>query len=427
MRQLRVKSRQCQVKEEHSSECEDDYSFYNEDKDSFEPGWNNVTTQVYSSSIQEAFKYKTGDELDSYIYLGKHKKYGSGGYVYEFRGRLSDLQSNLSELHQLEWIDKQTRAVMIQFNLYNPNIQLFTSMTLLTEFLPTGGLDPQSQFQPFSFQREYFLQLSTTSLLSILVFTSISQLICAILYMICIIYMMIEQIQSFLQMKMQYFRQFWSYVDEGIIVCSWTSVGIYVWRYNESNRIGKLFKQTNGHVYVNLQLAVYINNVLMNLISFCCFFGWIKLIRLCRFHRRFLLFIETLKHAEKELISFSLMFSFIFLSFVCLFYLLFISKISTCSTLFSTAEMLFEMTLMKFNAYELIDVSPFLGPFCFSLFIFIVVFICLSMFITIINHSFRFVRDDIKKHQYEDEQVFTFMIQKFRHWIGMTVLFFFSY
>ncbi|CAF4037368.1 unnamed protein product [Adineta steineri] len=88
-----------------------------EEKHSFEPGWINQTTQVYSS----------------------------GGYVYEFRGRLIDLQSNLSKLHQLKWIDRQTRAVIIQFNL-------FTSITLLMEFLSTGSIYPQSCFDPFYFQ-----------------------------------------------------------------------------------------------------------------------------------------------------------------------------------------------------------------------------------------------------------------------------------
>ena len=87
--------------------------------------------------------------------------------------------------------------------------------------------------------------------------------------------------------------------------------------------------------------------------------------------------------------------------------------------------MLFEMILMKFDAHELIDASPFLGPFCFSLFIFLVVFICLSMFISIINESFRFVRDNIKHHQNEDEQIFRFMFRKFRRWIGMLMFFFY--
>jgi hypothetical protein len=152
MRQLRVKSHQCQDQQIVSISCTNDYSSSNEEQTSFDPGWNNQTTQIYSSSIQQAFKYQNGDELDSYITIGKHGTYGTGGYVYEFRGRLSELRNNLSELHQLEWINNQTRAVIIQFNLYNPNVQLFTSITLLIEFLSSSGLSTESYFEPFSFQ-----------------------------------------------------------------------------------------------------------------------------------------------------------------------------------------------------------------------------------------------------------------------------------
>ena len=81
-------------------------------------------------------------------------------------------------------------------------------------------------------------------------------------------------------------------------------------------------------------------------------------------------------------------------------------------------EMLFEMTLMKFDAYELVDASSFFGPFCFSLFIFIIVFVCLSMFITIINDSFRLARDNLQQKQTEDEQIFEYMMKKIRRCLG---------
>ena len=111
----------------------------------------------YSSSISNAFRYRSSKELDTYVYIGDHATYGSGGYVYEFRGRLSSLQSNLSQLHQLGWIDEKTRAVIIQCTLYNPNAQLYTSVTLLVEFLSTGGLIPTARFEPLSFHGQNFL------------------------------------------------------------------------------------------------------------------------------------------------------------------------------------------------------------------------------------------------------------------------------
>src|SRR5277367_5753252 len=114
--------------------------------------------------------------------------------------------------------------------------------------------------------------------------------------MILIIYLMWIEIKSLFKFKFSYFRQFWSYVEVGIIICSWSAVGVYIWRYKESKRIGNLFHETNGDVYINLQLTVYVNDLLTFLFGFCCFFGTIKFLRLCRFNRRLSLFSQTLEY-----------------------------------------------------------------------------------------------------------------------------------
>jgi hypothetical protein len=219
---------------------------------------------------------------------------------------------------------------------------------------------------------------------------------------------MLMEIESFFQLKLNYFRQFWSYIELGIIVCSWSSVGVYIWRYKESKRISHLFQQTNGYVYINLQLSAYVNDLLTFFYGFCCFFGTIKFLRLCRFNRRLSLFSETLRYAGKELLSFSLMFSIIFLSFLCLFYFLFISKLSSCSSLLHTTQMLFEITLFKFDSGQLTGAAIFLGPFCFSLFIILVVFICMSMFLSIINDSFHLAGQNLN----DEPEIFSFMLKK---------------
>lgn len=45
-------------------------------------------------------------------------------------------------LQQQNWIDVRTRAVFIEFSLYNANVNLFASVTLLVEYLSTGGAVP---------------------------------------------------------------------------------------------------------------------------------------------------------------------------------------------------------------------------------------------------------------------------------------------
>ena len=231
-----------------------------------------------------------------------------------------------------------------------------------------------------------------------------------------IIYFMLEEVQLALKLKRQYFFRFWSYVEVAIIVCSWTILGVYVWRYQEVRRLGELFQQTKGFVYINLQLATYANELFTYLWGFSCFFGTIRLLRLCEYHPCLSLFTTTLRYSIKELISFALMFSIVLLAFLCLFYFLFISKMSTCATLLSTAQMLFEMSLLKFNVNDLQGAAAFLGPFSFSLFIIFVVFIGLSMFLSIINKNFRQARQNITN---DGDELLSFMWTKFSRSFGL--------
>jgi len=127
------------------------------------------------------------------------------------------------------------------------------------------------------------------------------------------------------------------------------------------------------------------------------------------------LFNQTLQNAGKESISFLFMFLILFFSFVCLFYLLFISKMWACSSLLGTAQMLFEMATTRYNIRSFIDAEPFLGPFCFSFFMILVVFICMSMFLSIIADNFRRVRKNMPKN---NDEIFSFMWNKFQRRTG---------
>ena len=143
------------------SSCEDGYSIFNEDRRSFNPGWSSLYNSTvgswsnYSSSIKNAFLYNQSQNLDTYTYVGEHATYGAGGYVYAFRGKMSEMLANISTLKELSWMDVQTRGVIIQMSLYNPNVNLFIFVTLLAEFLPTGGVYTSARVEPISLLNYY--------------------------------------------------------------------------------------------------------------------------------------------------------------------------------------------------------------------------------------------------------------------------------
>jgi hypothetical protein len=148
LRQLRVQTRPCVTNNSHHP-CSDEYSFMNEEKQHFSSTCNSTSSPTnLSRNLQRAFQYQTGDQLTTHVYFAPHHSYAAGGYVYEFRGRLA-------ELHRLRWIDRQTRAVFIQITLYHPNVELFTSVILLAELLPTGGIFMHHRFDPLSFVGQF--------------------------------------------------------------------------------------------------------------------------------------------------------------------------------------------------------------------------------------------------------------------------------
>ena len=233
-----------------------------------------------------------------------------------------------------------------------------------------------------------------------------------------IVYFTIVEVRSISHFKFGYFQQIWSWIQLSTIRCSWAGVGVYVWRYHESARIISLFQKTNGYAYINLQLTPYIHELFIYLQGFCCFFGSLQFLRFFRFNRRLSLFTETLQHASKDLLAFTFMFSMVFIAFLGLFHLLFVSNIWPCSTLLLTAQMLVEMTSLKYNVSEWCKAAPSLGPFCCSLFIVLVVFICMKMFISIVSDSFR----TVPQHAHNDNnEIFTFILHKFQRWTGKRV------
>ena len=47
--------------------------------------------------------------------------------------------AKLDELAANDWLDVRTRAVFVEFTLYNANVNLYGSVIMLIEFLSTGA------------------------------------------------------------------------------------------------------------------------------------------------------------------------------------------------------------------------------------------------------------------------------------------------
>jgi hypothetical protein len=65
-----------------------------------------------------------------------------------YNDKNSVVRDKMSELEQEGWIDRYTRAVFVEFTVYNPGVNLFAVSTMLAEFRPSQGIVPSYRFEP---------------------------------------------------------------------------------------------------------------------------------------------------------------------------------------------------------------------------------------------------------------------------------------
>jgi hypothetical protein len=80
---------------------------------------------------------------------GIHNTYGGGGYIAEFIVNYNISKQIIDDLYTYIWIDRKTRAVFTEFTLYNVDNNVFIYVSLLCEFLETGGILTSSTIKPF--------------------------------------------------------------------------------------------------------------------------------------------------------------------------------------------------------------------------------------------------------------------------------------
>lgn len=69
--------------------------------------------------------HSTEDELDGSGHWGLLSHYDGGGYVQNLGSYRAEAEAVLSYLQENLWIDRGTRAVFIDFTVYNANVNFF--------------------------------------------------------------------------------------------------------------------------------------------------------------------------------------------------------------------------------------------------------------------------------------------------------------
>lgn len=362
-------------------------------------GQTNVT-----SDLDLAFVYKDSTELNSYPYFGIYSNYYGGGYLFKMNGNRSRIERNLDALQRAAWIDRQTRAIIIEFSIFNPNVQLFSHCMILFEFLPTGIILKQMRFNPLNLF-DFNSNLSHVSF----------RLATHIVYILFIVYFVWHNLKLAFKFKLAYLRRFWSYCEMAIILFSLAGFVIYLNRLNDTYNMKELIRNLdNSNSYFRLQAFSYWNDLYQLCLGVCTFLGTLKLLKLLRFNRRIGIFLKSIKLSFEDLFGFSVLFVIVWFSFVQLFFLIFHANESYFSSIIKTVQTCFKMMIGNLNNVDnMFYTNKKIGSLVFTLFNILIVFTFLNMFFSILNRTYAKVKYESQNMNEDEPEPLSYLGEKF--------------
>ncbi|XP_035516341.1 polycystin-2 isoform X1 [Morone saxatilis] len=380
LRQIKVHNESCSVHEDLRDEVQDCYNMYtpaNEDTTSFGP--KNGTAWVYA----------TESEMNGSSYWGQVSKYGGGGYYQDLSRTKEESAIQLQFLKDHLWLDRGTRAVFLDFSVYNGNINLFCIARLLVEFPATGGVVTSWQFQTVRLIRyvtswDYFVGL------------------CEVAFCLFILYYVVEEALEIRIHRLHYFKSLWNCLDVLIVALSVVAIIMNITR---TAMVGNLLKGLleNHTAHPSFESLANLQVQFNNVAAIIVFFSWVKLFKFINFNKTMSQLSSTMSRCAKDLVGFAIMFFIIFLAYAQLAYLVFGTQVNDFSTFQASIFTQFRIILGDFEFSEIEEANPVLGPIYFTTFVFFIFFILMNMFLAIINDTYSEVKADMSQQRSEME------------------------
>ncbi|XP_030383935.1 polycystic kidney disease 2-like 1 protein [Scaptodrosophila lebanonensis] len=348
----------------------------------------NTCYGAYSDGIEQrtsehgGVPYKTMSQLDATAVWAELNFYRSGGYTVDLTYDRDKNLEMMEELKSNHWIDRGSRLCLIEFNLFNENLNLFQSLKFIAEMPPSGGVLPQEQIQAV----KQFSFFTDESLMNLVVY---------IFWYIMVVYYTIYAIIDLRKVGWKYYyKSLLNWLDTFIIVFAYLALIYNVWH---TFKIHSIFREgrKGKSDFQSLDSLLFWNELYVDLVGLLAFLVWVKIFKFISFNKTLVQFTTTLKRCSKDLAGFSLMFAIVFLAYAQLGLLLFGTKHPDFRNFITSILTMIRMILGDFQ-YQLIEKANYiLGPIYFLTYILIVFFILLNMFLAIIMETYNTVKGEI--------------------------------
>ena len=353
-------------------DCKSSYSVDDEDTGSYNNSWELPMSHQSSGNDPDIWTYQSSSKLKTISYSGEHATYSGGGFILEMPTD-ADLVSLLNNIQNKDWIDAHTRAVLVEFTLYNPNADLFSVVVIIFEFSNVGGVFPNHH-------------IFTTKLYHYSTNLGPYVVVCEILFLLFNIAFTFIEIRRFKKLgRKEYFEDTWSFAEIIQLAVSYTVVGLFFQRLVSASCILDQYRDSNGQKFISFYTAVFWDEILRFVQAFQVAFVTLKSLKLLQFNKKTVMITDTFTFSKHYLLGFMFMLTLFMVAFGHFTTLVFGTVLSENKTFGDSLITLFNFALDSSDLLGLYEVSRILGPIYFVIFIVFTQWCILTILVAILN------------------------------------------
>ncbi|OWK15924.1 hypothetical protein Celaphus_00003976 [Cervus elaphus hippelaphus] len=340
IRQVRVQESSCLLAPQLQAfldRCRAPYSLDVEDLSDYGEGWN-ASVLNNSNDFSQAWRYQSQSQRRGYPLWGKLTLYRGGGYVVPLGTDRQSASRTLQYLFDNTWLDSLTRAVFVEFTVYNANINLFCTITLTLETSALGTFFAHAHLQslrlyPFTDGWHPFVVAAE------------------IVYFLFLLYYMVVQGKLLRKQKWCYFHSKWNILELAIILASWSALAVFVKRTVQVERDLQRYRK-HREEGISFSETAAADAALGYILAFLVLLSTVKLWHLLRLNPKMNMITSALRRAWGDISGFIVVILIMLLAYSIASNLIFGWKLRSYKTLFDAAETMISLQLGIFNYEE---------------------------------------------------------------------------
>ena len=376
--------------------CYGTYSEKNEDRTPLnKPGWIPIDN---STKLDELFRlcpkpwrYQKPGETDSVPKWGQFSAYPGGGFVADLGyGREVSL-SIIETLQKHGWLDRRSRAIILEFAAFNPSTNLLVVGTYFYEIQPSGHSAPLER-------------LKIIAVYSRGTGSHEFRLVCVLVLIIFVLCYMGRIFYRVFKLRLGFFKSFWNWVEIFQVVVSVTAVVMNIIRSAKAvSTVRKL--QENIYANVSFQEVIAWKEGESGVLGILVFIVTMKLLRLIRFNEHVAVFSKTLKLSVKLLRSYVVVLGIGFMAFLHFGILIFGTGSERYSSFLKATYFQLELILGRVKARpinELSDANATFGRVFAALLLISLTIMFMNFLIAAINDALSEAKGSVVKNELYD-------------------------